>query len=131
MTDLLATVHIKDLSTPIATRSDESPVMAETNTAHNALMGKIVHQFDGESTIYIRIEYGMPVIALVLVMRRELVEFIIGELVADGINLRSRILKIGREVGVRSRRRRCTTHRCMGRTCIRVGLCLMGSSGSS
>lgn len=46
MTNLLSGVDVEYLRTAIATRSNESAVMAEAYTANDALMCKIVHEFN-------------------------------------------------------------------------------------
>jgi hypothetical protein len=70
--DLLSGIHIKDLSTAIATSSNVAAIMAESNTAHHTLMRKIVHQIDIESARRTRVINSMPVFTHALEMRRQL-----------------------------------------------------------
>ena len=70
--DLLSSVHIEDLGTAIATSGNVAAVIAETNTAHNTLMCKIVHQINIESARCTRVVDGVPVFAYALEMRWKL-----------------------------------------------------------
>ena len=126
MTDLFAGGNVKDLCAAVAASSHESPVMTEPNAANHALVRKIVHEIDIKSTMHTWIEHCMPVLALTLEMRRELVRLEIGQLVADAFEVCVSILEIWCELRVAGR---------WGRTCdawrtwIWVGLALLRSGG--
>ena len=72
MADLLARRDIEDLRRAITARSHESPIMAEAHTAHHALVREIEHQLHVQTTRDARVEDGVPVLALALEVRREL-----------------------------------------------------------
>lgn len=58
--------------------------MAKANTADNALVGEGVDQVDIQNALHLRVEDGIPVVARLLVVRRDGVDFEITQGVADG-----------------------------------------------
>lgn len=73
MAHLFPRVDIEDLRASIAAGGHESPVVAEAHTTDYALVRKVVHQIHVQSAVHTRVEDRMPVIALSLEMRRELI----------------------------------------------------------
>lgn len=68
VTHLLAGVHIKDLSTAVATSGNVASIVAESDTAHYTLMRKIVHKVYFEPATLARVVNSMPVFTLTLQM---------------------------------------------------------------
>ena len=129
MAHLLPSVHIKDLRAAIATSCDISPVHTESHTADHTLMREVVHEIDIEPAMHTWVKDCMPVIALALKVRWELVRLEIGELVADPFEIGVRVLEIGCDLGV-GVRRRCRATKAWG-TWIRVGLTILRSGGAA
>lgn len=75
MAHLLTRVDIEDLRASIAAGGHESAVMAEAHTANNALVRQVVHQVHIQPAVHARVEDRMPVIALSLEVRGELIWF--------------------------------------------------------
>lgn len=63
---MLTGPHVEDLGTAIAACCDVLPVVAEANTANNALVGKIVNKVNFESAAFARVVDRMPVFTLAL-----------------------------------------------------------------
>lgn len=107
--------------------------MAETNTAYNTLMRKIVHNINVKFSWHSRVKDRMPIVALSLEMWRELLWLKIGELVTDALEIGVCVLEVCRDLGVWvvvlvGRRCRARDAR---RTWIWVGLALLGSCWSA
>ena len=73
MAHLLTRVDIEDLRASIAAGGHKSAVMAEAHTANHALVRQVVHQIHIQPAVHARVEYRMPVVALSLKVRRELI----------------------------------------------------------
>lgn len=101
MCDLLSGPDIVDLRTPVATRSDEASISAESDAANHTLMGQVVNQLNVQSPLHARIEHRMPVIARPLEVRWQLLRVEVGELVADAVQLGSGVLEVDSELHVR------------------------------
>jgi hypothetical protein len=95
MADLLAGVDIEDLCAAVATGRDEAAIMTEANTAHDTLMRQAVNQIDIKSAVHTWVEHSEPVLALTLEVRWKLVDIVLRKLVADLLELRRSVLKIG------------------------------------
>lgn len=84
MTDLLPAVDIEDLRAAVTPGRHEAAVMTEPHTADHALMRQVVDELDVQTARDgARVEDGVPVLALALEVRWELVRVELGELVAD------------------------------------------------
>lgn len=130
MRDLLTGLNVVDLSTAIAARRHEAPILTEPNTANHALMRKVVHQLDVKPPRHTGIEDRMPVLSNSLHMRRELLRIEVTQLIADALQVSRAILEVDAERGIAVLvliRRRCRASDC-GRAWERVGLVLLGSS---
>lgn len=98
MTDLLPRRHVEDLRAAIAARRHEPPVVAEAHTADHALMGQVVHQIHVQTAVHARVEDGVPVLALALEVRWQLLWLKLRELVADLLELGMGVLEVGRDL---------------------------------
>lgn len=131
MTDLLAGINVEDLRAAIAPGRHILTIIAEANTAHNTLVGKVVNQLNVKRAALAGVEDSMPIFTLALEMWWELIGFEVGELVTDLVELGASVLEVRRDLRVRVWWRGVACESAVGRTWIRVGLCLMGSGGSA
>ena len=100
VTNLLASVDIVDLRRAVAASGDKPSVMAEADTAHDALVSEVVNEVHVETTMNTRIENGVPVFALALQVWRELVGFVFGELIPNLVDLTMSVLEVRRNLRV-------------------------------
>lgn len=75
--DLLASVDVKDLCGSVASGGHKPSVVAEPNTADNTLMRKVMDEIHVQSSVYLWVKDGVPVLALTLQVWWELVRFIL------------------------------------------------------
>lgn len=94
MAHLLAGRDIEDLRASVASSSNKAAVLAEANTAHHALVSKIVHEIDVQATRDTRVEDSVPVLTLALEVRWELVGLELTKLIADLLKLEMRVLEV-------------------------------------
>lgn len=81
---LLTSLDIEDLGRLVAAGGDILAVVAEANAANDALVGERVNQVDIQDALHLRVEDGIPVVARLLVVRRNGVDFKVAQRVADG-----------------------------------------------
>lgn len=108
MADLLTGIDIEDLRRPVAAGGDIATIMAEAHAADDTLVRKVVEKVHIKLAVYARVEHRMPILALALQMRWELLRVKLGELVADLLKLRLSVLEVRRELLVLWRRWRRT-----------------------
>lgn len=81
---LLTSLDIENLGRLVAAGGDILAVVAEANAANDALVGERVDQVDIQDALHLRVEDGIPVVARLLVVRRNGVDFEVTQRVADG-----------------------------------------------
>lgn len=81
---LLTGLDIENLGRLVAAGGDILAVVAEANTANNALVSERVDQVDIQDALHLRVENGVPVVARLLVVGCDSVDFQVTQSVADG-----------------------------------------------
>lgn len=98
MRDRVSVLHIEDLRGAVAARRNVATVQTEAHTADDTLMGQVVDEVDVKHTPGPGVEDGIPVVALALVLSRQLLDVEIGQTVSLGE--RQRRLVLGRQCGL-------------------------------
>lgn len=107
--NLFASLDVKDLGGAIAAGGNVLAVVAKSHAADDALVGERMDQIDVENTLDGRVENGVPVAALLLVVRRDRFDLEVTERIADAARadhalVRGRVADLRR--GIRGIRRR-------------------------
>lgn len=85
-TNLLTSLHVKDLGRSVATSRNILSIMTESDAAHNTFVVERVDKVDVENALHLRVEDGIPVLARLLVVRSHRINFEI----AQGVSHRGR-----------------------------------------
>ena len=122
MANLLSSVDIKNLRTAVAPRRYESAVMAEANAAHHALVCEIVHEVNIKPAWHAWVENCVPVLALALEVRWELVRLEIRQLISDAVKVRVGVLEVCGDLSIRIGRWRWARNARRARIWVRLTL---------
>jgi hypothetical protein len=97
MANLRSSNDIEDLSASVAASGNRSSIVREADTAHYTLMGKIMHQLYIQTALHtrIRVEDSMPIFALTLEMRWELLWLVVAQLIANALEIGLGVLEVG------------------------------------
>lgn len=85
--DLLAGLDVEDLGGPVAAGGDELAVVAEADAADDAAVVEGVQEVDVQHAAGHGVEDGVPVVADALERRRQLLQLVLGQLIADALDL--------------------------------------------
>lgn len=88
-TNLFTSLHVENLRRSITTRRDILAIMTEAHTANHTFVAQGVHQVDIQDALDLRVENGVPIVASLLVMRSDGIDFQVTESVANGRNART------------------------------------------
>ena len=96
--DRVSVLHVEDLRGAVAARRNVATVQTEAHTADDTLVGQVVDEVDVKHTPGAGVEDGIPVVALALVLRRQLLDVEVGQTV--GLGKRQLRLVLGRQCGL-------------------------------
>lgn len=96
MANLLSRPDVVDLCTTVAASGDVATILTEANTAYHTCVGEVVDELDVKFALYTRIwvEYRVPVLALAFEVGRQLLQVVLGERVADSIEVALSVLEV-------------------------------------
>lgn len=102
--DLFTSLDVKDLGGAVAASCNIFAVVAEPHAADHTLVGERVHQVDIEHALNGRVEDGVPVAAVLLVVRRNRLDLEVAKRIANAASatharIRSRMADLRRSIG--------------------------------